>query len=294
MTNLNLRCSRCLEAFKDVDDICSTNCGHIFHYNCLSGYQKGSFSVCPKCKKFNVPNHKLHLDFENGKTENDIEYSVILEKSERENEDLKTCLHDKGIDMANIRFESEKEIFQLNVVIRELKVKIANLESMEKKMRQHVFALTNEITQQEEFSDSVVTALTKENDELKQDFDKIRTDLAVQKEENDHLKTILKSFSEEIEKMLHSNKELKNENEQLKDRYKSYEEKKAYQEELGPKESEVLSPNAAQCLDTSVANNISKGASGGACHQPMENELLITKIPINSLNYSLQNNVIYI
>ncbi|XP_069965546.1 uncharacterized protein [Bactrocera oleae] len=70
---MSLECSICLEDFKDSVDVYSTDCGHIFHKECLDRCAGNTSSfACPQCRKLNPKSHKIYLNLEETKNK-DIE-----------------------------------------------------------------------------------------------------------------------------------------------------------------------------------------------------------------------------
>ncbi|XP_039959343.1 uncharacterized protein LOC126760086 [Bactrocera neohumeralis] len=71
---MSLECSICLEDFKTSVDLHSTDCGHIFHKECLDRCKSNTSSfACPQCRKLNPKSHKIYLNLEKQKTEEDVE-----------------------------------------------------------------------------------------------------------------------------------------------------------------------------------------------------------------------------
>ncbi|XP_011187590.1 uncharacterized protein LOC105215394 [Zeugodacus cucurbitae] len=61
----SLECSICLDDFKKSKDVYSTDCGHIFHRECLDRCKNNmSNFACPQCRKPNPKSHKLFLNLE--------------------------------------------------------------------------------------------------------------------------------------------------------------------------------------------------------------------------------------
>ncbi|XP_036322490.1 uncharacterized protein LOC118736534 [Rhagoletis pomonella] len=58
-------CSVCLESLKYSGDVCSTNCGHIFHKQCLDECKERlNPFTCPQCRHPNPAFHKIYLNLE--------------------------------------------------------------------------------------------------------------------------------------------------------------------------------------------------------------------------------------
>ncbi|XP_075165921.1 uncharacterized protein LOC142238221 [Haematobia irritans] len=108
MPVLDVLCPICTELFKNVEDIYSTNCGHIFHYSCLSAWQNRS-AECPQCRHPNPTTHKIFLSFE-GSSESFAEIQNKLEQISKELSDCKCSLAEKSLLLVNLRSENLKLI----------------------------------------------------------------------------------------------------------------------------------------------------------------------------------------
>lgn len=55
----NFACVICLDSMKSEDGIVATECGHVYHFECLSKWTEKS-STCPECQA-NLPEGKLSM-----------------------------------------------------------------------------------------------------------------------------------------------------------------------------------------------------------------------------------------
>ncbi|XP_067638573.1 uncharacterized protein [Eurosta solidaginis] len=83
----HLECCICLEDFKDSREIHSTDCGHIFHKDCLEQCKDNLPAfVCPQCRHPNPTSHKIYLSVEQQK---EIKEEMEMLKLEPDQGDLK-------------------------------------------------------------------------------------------------------------------------------------------------------------------------------------------------------------
>ncbi|XP_069966042.1 E3 ubiquitin-protein ligase TRAIP-like [Bactrocera oleae] len=113
---LGLSCVICSEIYKDSDILCSTSCGHVFHFHCMQQWQSRETS-CPQCRLPNPQTHRLYIDFDDTATDiklNEIKAQLDLTEKSRSELQLKLDVTEGNFSgLQIILSEAEEKILDL-------------------------------------------------------------------------------------------------------------------------------------------------------------------------------------
>ncbi|XP_073846239.1 E3 ubiquitin-protein ligase trul-1-like [Musca autumnalis] len=238
MPVLKSLCPICCGSFNNSKEIYSTSCGHIFHYGCLLNYQLLN-ADCPQCKAYRPLAHLVHLEFD----ENGDDPMILKENLQQTSDELaklKEHLYERNLALAKSRTATDHELNDLKAVVTKLRTNIVCLEGAEKKNRQKICILNEEICQIESASENTIANLKRECDDLKDKLENSSTKLAIELSKNqkskkgrqpqekpmininlnndkiNNLEMKVLHLSEELEKEITQNTELQIENMKLK------------------------------------------------------------------------------
>ena len=94
---MNFACSMCLESLKSNCNVSTTQCGHVFHTNCISRWIENGKDSCPQCRKPCTKDQLIKTFFNLAEIEN-----------EKKRDALEADL--KGIELAEKRQKLESEV----------------------------------------------------------------------------------------------------------------------------------------------------------------------------------------
>ncbi|XP_049312636.1 E3 ubiquitin-protein ligase TRAIP [Bactrocera dorsalis] len=111
-----LSCVICSEVYRSSDVICSTSCGHVFHFQCLQQWQSRETS-CPQCRFRNPQTHKLYIDFDETATDIKLnETKAQLDLTEKSRSELQLQLDVTESNISGIQIllsQAEDKILDL-------------------------------------------------------------------------------------------------------------------------------------------------------------------------------------
>ncbi|XP_069965545.1 myosin heavy chain, clone 203 isoform X2 [Bactrocera oleae] len=111
-----LSCVICSEIYKDSDILCSTSCGHVFHFHCMQQWQSRETS-CPHCRLPNPQTHRLYIDFDDTATDiklNEIKAQLDLTEKSRSELQLQLDVTESNFSgLQIILSEAEEKILDL-------------------------------------------------------------------------------------------------------------------------------------------------------------------------------------
>ncbi|XP_061399498.1 E3 ubiquitin-protein ligase trul-1-like [Musca vetustissima] len=178
MSVLDSKCTVCMEPFNNTGVIATTNCGHIFHDNCLQNWQLQT-PKCPQCEAYKPFSHVVYLNFD--ETIGDAkQLQEIHQQTSDELENLKKLHKEKSLVWAKMQAAIQNEVHEFKTLVSKLRHDIVCLEAAGKKNRQKICALTEEICSIETESENRIAELRKEVDTLKDTLENYSTELAVE------------------------------------------------------------------------------------------------------------------
>lgn len=121
MPILNIACPICTETFQNSEDIYSTSCGHLYHYDCMRDWQSRETS-CAQCRSNNPTTHKLYLSFENS-DENPTEINDLKVKLQSANEEIQ-ALYEQIREADENFLHLQEQCTSSGELIRELEERI--------------------------------------------------------------------------------------------------------------------------------------------------------------------------
>ncbi|CRK90619.1 CLUMA_CG004321, isoform A [Clunio marinus] len=92
---MNLFCPICSEPQLKTDNIVSTQCGHIYHRNCIENWLKTSSKSCPTCRTGTNSCNLIKLYFEVDDSKKALVFDEILKKNDEISEELKFLKQEK-------------------------------------------------------------------------------------------------------------------------------------------------------------------------------------------------------
>ncbi|XP_074115153.1 E3 ubiquitin-protein ligase TRAIP-like [Cotesia typhae] len=101
---MHVSCPICVSRIESGDDIVSTNCGHVFHYPCLTQWLERSKS-CPQCRE-KTSSSRIHRLYFNVPNSDSIRDDPVLLQERVDNMQFQVMLKDKEI--SNLKDESHK------------------------------------------------------------------------------------------------------------------------------------------------------------------------------------------
>lgn len=138
---------------------------------------------CPQCKAYKPFGHILDLSFDDNV---DVEkLKETLHETSRELKKYQNLHNETSLALAKSRAATEKEIYQLKGLVTKLRHDIVCHEMAQKKNRQKICALTEEICTIEASSEQTVTNLKAESDTLRDKLEKYSTELAMELSKNE-------------------------------------------------------------------------------------------------------------
>ncbi|KAK0084470.1 hypothetical protein PV325_006985 [Microctonus aethiopoides] len=184
---MNFSCCICCARLESSDDIFSTQCGHIFHFPCLTQWLERS-KTCPQCRE-KTSSSKIHRIYFNISNETFKEDAGVLQER-IDNLNFQILLRDK--DVTDYKTKAEK------------------LQSQMKSLRNEVLKLESEV----EHKNSAIHALKEQAKYYKQSHEegkKYKEQAEVLKKKLNNLndvQTLLNSTNEEADELLSSTDDL--------------------------------------------------------------------------------------
>ncbi|XP_065223942.1 E3 ubiquitin-protein ligase trul-1-like isoform X2 [Planococcus citri] len=180
---MNLSCTICFDFLftgEESEMVDATQCGHVFHHECLDQWIQSSNS-CPHCRQ-------------NVTTKNTIKLNIMSQQEPSSSSPSSPFVEDGRITRSTARnrnnqnnlAESELKLknSQLDLKVRELNLKNVELQRMEKKCK--AAEKNCNIAERENLK------LKQEIETLKQEISKLKTDLAKEKEKSNIIRSDLR------------------------------------------------------------------------------------------------------
>ncbi|CRK96241.1 CLUMA_CG009668, isoform A [Clunio marinus] len=93
---MNLFCPICSELQLKTENIISTQCGHIFHRNCLENWLKTSSRSCPTCRTATNSHNLIKLFFEVDDNKGALNFDEILKTNDEISKEMKLLKDEKA------------------------------------------------------------------------------------------------------------------------------------------------------------------------------------------------------
>ena len=157
---MNAACSTCLGSFTSISDISTTQCGHVFHTDCIEKWLENGSNSCSQCRKELRNNQIIKLYFSEGQSEN----ILITELEDAKLEETKGRLK-----FQNQVAELKKENSGLQGKNSDLLGKNSELQGENLKLTRHVKDIKSDSKIKERTLNKRIEELTNEVDNLKSD-----------------------------------------------------------------------------------------------------------------------------
>ena len=106
---MNSACSTCFESFTSVSDISATQCGHVFHTDCIEKWLQNGSKSCSQCRKDLRRSQITKLYFSESQSENNLITELEEAKSEAEKRSLQLQKENSELREENLRLLEQKQ-----------------------------------------------------------------------------------------------------------------------------------------------------------------------------------------
>uniref|UniRef100_A0A1A9UFA9 RING-type domain-containing protein n=1 Tax=Glossina austeni TaxID=7395 RepID=A0A1A9UFA9_GLOAU len=186
---LNLNCAICTELFSPSDEVYVTKCGHMFHFKCLGQWLERS-KTCPQCRN-KCPEHSIIRVYFNLANLDTSRVDIGSLQEQLDNAKLKIKMKETELKTANDQIKSLNDIKKKCMkTITGLDLKLQNKDFVISSYAEQLKMLKSRI--------KVMEDVSKENKALKNQIEAM-----------EGINTLLTASSDEAEKLLKSNNDIK-------------------------------------------------------------------------------------